>query len=186
MEDEKIVALLWQRDEAGLRAAEERHGAYCRAIAQNLLGSREDAEECWSDALLRAWNAIPPERPAHFRAYLAKLTRRIAIDRVRMETAGKRGGGEAPLLLDELADCVSGLEDAESEAAYRELGAAISRFLAALPAKRRQLFIRRYFCGDAVGALAKRHSMRENTVSAELKRTRAALRAYLEKEGFSL
>lgn len=185
MEDKEVVALLWQRDENGLRAAEERHGRFCRTLAQNLLGSREDAEECWNDALLRAWNAIPPEHPALLRAYLAKLTRRLAIDRLRAKGAEKRGGGETPLLLDELAECVSGVEDAESEAISRELGAAISRFLAAQSARQRELFVRRYFYGESVGALAKRLGMRENSAAAALKRSRDALRTYLEKEDFS-
>ena len=155
MEDERIIALLWQRDESGLQGAKETHGPYCGRLAYNLLGSREDAEECWSDALLRLWNTVPPERPLNLRAYLAKLTRSAAIDRLRAETAGKRGGGETPALLDELAECVSGWEDAESEALSRALGEAISRFLSKRPARQRQMFVRRYFYGEPVHALAK-------------------------------
>ena len=186
MEDSQIVALLWHKDETGLRAAETRHGAACRTLAKNLLGSAEDAEECWNDALLRAWNAIPPERPLKLRAYLAKLTRGVAIDRLRAASAEKRGGGETPLVLDELAECVSGVEDAESEAVSRELGAAISRFLLTLPARQRELFVRRYFCGEAVRTLAKRYGMKENSAAAALKRSRDALRSFLEKEDFTL
>ena len=186
MEDERIVELLWQRDESGLREAKEQYGPFCRSLADNLLGSPEDAEECWSDALLRLWNTVPPERPRHLRAYLAKLTRSAAIDRFRSETAQKRGGGEATLLLDELAECVSGGEDAESETLSRALGEAISRFLSKLPERQRQIFILRYFRGEPVYALAKRFGMKPNSVTAALLRTRAALRSYLEKEGFTL
>ena len=186
MEDTNIVELLWQRDESGLRAAGDKYGAFCSALAANLLGSRESAEECWSDALLRLWNTVPPERPVHLRAYLAKLTRSTAIDRLRSETAEKRGGGETAALLDELAECVSGTEDAESEAFSRALGEEISRFLKKLPARQSQLFVRRYCYGDPVSVLAKHFGMKPNSVTVSLLRTRAALRSYLEKEGYTL
>ena len=186
MEDARIVELLWQRDESGLREAKDKYGAVCCALAVNMLGDRQSAEECWSDALLRLWNTVPPERPQRLRAYLAKLTRSAAIDRLRSETAEKRGGGEAAALLDELAECVSGTEDAESETLSRALGEEISRFLSKLPARQRQLFVRRYFYGDAVNALAKRFGMKPNSVTVSLLRTRATLRAHLEKEGYTL
>ncbi|MBO4914574.1 MAG: sigma-70 family RNA polymerase sigma factor [Oscillospiraceae bacterium] len=186
MEDTKIIELLWQRDEGGLQEAKEKYGGFCGNLANNLLGNWQTAEECWSDALLHLWNTVPPERPLHLRAYLAKLTRSIAIDRLRLENAEKRGGGETAALLDELAECVSGKEDTESEAFSRALGEEISRFLSSLPARQSQLFIRRYFHGDTVNALAKRFGMKTNSVTVSLLRTRSALRSYLEKEGYTL
>ena len=185
MEEARIIELLWRRDEAGLQAARESCGALCTGLADNLLGNREDAEECFSDALLRLWNSVPPERPRHLRAYLAKLTRHAAIDRLRARTAEKRGGGEAAALLDELAECVSGREDAESETMSHALGEAISRFLQTLPARQRTLFVRRYFRGEPVQELARRFGMRANSVTVSLKRTREQLRTYLEQEGFT-
>lgn len=186
MEDTRIIELLWRRDEAGLQGAREAYGALCSGLADNLLGSREDAEECFSDALLRLWNSVPPERPQHLRAYLAKLTRRAAIDRLRARSAEKRGGGAAETLIDELAECVSGGEDAESETMTRALGEAISRFLRNIPVRQRALFVRRYFRGEPVQELARRFGMKPNSVTVSLKRTREKLRAYLEQEGFTL
>ena len=184
MEDRAIIALLLERDEAGLRAAEEKYGPCCRSLAKNLLGGSEDAEECWSDALLRLWNAVPPEEPRSLRAYLLKLTRAAAIDRLRSERAQKRGGGAVPLLLDELHDCLPGGGDAESETLKRELGEAVGRWLRTPSRRDRALFVRRYFYGEGTGELAKRFGMGGNAVSAALRRCRLRLRAYLEKEGF--
>ena len=184
MEDRAIIDLLLAHDEAGLRAAEEACGAYCRRLAENLLGSGEDAEECWSDALLRLWNAVPPEEPRRLRAYLAKLTRAAAIDRLRSEKAQKRGGGSLPLLLDELAECLPGEGDAESETLTRELGEAVGRWLRGQSARDRALFVGRYFRGEPPEALGRRFGMRPNAVSAALGRCRRRLRAHLEKEGF--
>ena len=183
MDDKELISRYWRRDETALGETAEAHGAFCRRLAQNLLGSPEDAEECWSDALLRAWNAIPPERPLRFRAYLAKLTRAAAIDRLRAQRAEKRGGGEYPLILDELAECVSAGESAESALDAKELGEAVSRFLRTLPRRDRELFVRRCFHGEAVGELARQNGLRENTVSVSLRRTRQKLREALQKEG---
>jgi len=185
MNDQSIILQLEQRDETALTALSERCGPECRALAQNLLGSREDAEECWSDALLRAWNAIPPERPAHLRAYLAKLTRRLAIDRLRASGADKRGGGELPLVLEELAECLPGdAGDAEDAALTRALGEAVSRFLWTLPARERAIFVRRCFSAEPNRDIALDLGMRENAVAVSLRRTRGKLRAWLEKEGY--
>ena len=66
MNDNALLSLFFQRDERALSETGQAHGTACRAVAYRLLGSAEDAEECWSDALYKAWNAIPPERPLHF------------------------------------------------------------------------------------------------------------------------
>ena len=184
MTDSAIVELLWRRDEAGLRETEARHGAPCRALAQNILSSGEDAEECWNDTLLRVWNAIPPERPLHFRAYLLKLTRRLAIDRARARAAEKRGGGELPLVLDELSECVPGGAGTEDAAMTKAVGEAVSRFLLTLPERERTIFVRRCFHVEPNCRIARTLGMRENAVAASLLRTRRKLRAYLEKDGY--
>ena len=184
MEDREILALFNRREESALREADACHGPACRALAKNLLGSEADAEECWNDALLRAWNAIPPEQPVHLRAYLLKLTRRIAIDRFRAASAEKRGGGQLPLVLEELAECVPGGSGAEDAAMTKALGEAVSRFLSALPERERAVFVRRCFHVQSNQEIARALGMRENTVAVSLRRTRARLRAYLTKEGF--
>ena len=83
MEDSQIVALYWQRDEAALRETDARYGTFCRAVALNLLGIRQDAEECVNDTYLAAWNAMPTQRPRALRAWLGRVVRNIAVDRWR-------------------------------------------------------------------------------------------------------
>ena len=72
MEDERIVALFFERSELAIRALDDKYGALCRAVAFNILADEQDAEECVSDAYLGAWNAIPPARPDPLRAYIIK------------------------------------------------------------------------------------------------------------------
>jgi len=184
MDDARIIALYFARDEQAIDATAQKYGSYCAAIARNIL-IREDAEECVNDTWLRAWNAIPPHKPRIFSAFLAKITRNLALHRWHYNTAARRGGGETVLMLDELGSIVSD-RDAEQAVDRRALIRAINEILRQLPTQKRTMFLRRYWYFDSVGTIAKRFGMTENAVSVSLSRTRAKLREELEKRGFML
>ena len=86
-------------------ALSEKYGRLCLAISDNLLNSREDAEECTNDAYLKVWNTIPPEKPDSLRAYLCRIVRNTALDRLKYRTRKKRSGN-ADALLSELDECI--------------------------------------------------------------------------------
>ena len=92
MKDTEIVELYWQRSERAVEESERKYGAYCRAVAYNILESGEDAEECVNDTWLSAWNAMPDKRPSRLGAFLAKITRNFAISRALERSRLKRGG----------------------------------------------------------------------------------------------
>lgn len=81
MEDAAIVDLYWARDEQALAETAAKFGAYCRKIADNILHSAHDAEECENDTWLAAWNSMPTNRPARLAPYLGRITRNLALDR---------------------------------------------------------------------------------------------------------
>ena len=108
MDDEKIVQLYWDRDERAFSATAEKYGSYCAQIARNILGDREDADECVNDAYMSAWGSMPPHRPGVLSAFLGKIVRNLSLNRYRRNTAAKRGGGEAPAVLEEIGELVSG------------------------------------------------------------------------------
>ena len=108
MDDEKIVQLYWDRDERAISATAEKYGSYCAQIARNILGDREDADECVNDAYMSAWSSMPPHRPGVLSAFLGKIVRNLSLNRYRRNTAAKRGGGEAPAVLEEIGELVSG------------------------------------------------------------------------------
>jgi RNA polymerase sigma-70 factor (ECF subfamily) len=184
MEDEKIVALFFARDEAAIAKTQEKYDAYCRAIAQRIVLSREDAEECVNDTWRRAWDTIPPNKPTVLSSYLGLLTRRIALNRARDNHAQKRGGGQLPLILDELAECIP---DTEGERAQNEvLRDALDHFLASLPQRTRMIFMRRYWYTDTPQSIAKEYGMRESSVYTILSRTRKQLKRFLEENEIDL
>ena len=92
MEDQEIVELFWGRDEGAIPAVQAKYGSRLFRLAEQLLESRQDAEECVNDTWWNAWNAIPPEWPAHLPAYLARVCRNLALDRLDRRNAGKRRG----------------------------------------------------------------------------------------------
>ena len=183
MDDRAIVEKFLRRDEDAVREAEKRYGAYCLRIADNVLGNRQDAEECLSDALLAAWNSIPPHRPENLRTYLGKLARETAINQWKMNTRKKRIRAEFTCPLDELEELVSdgSVGDAVEEA---ELSRAISRFLWSVGETKRNVFIRRYWYCDSVAEICARYGFGKSKVLMMLKRTRDDLAAHLKKEGF--
>lgn len=184
MRDSELIELYWARDERAIAETSASYGAYCRTIAGRILRDSRDAEECVNDTWLRAWNAIPPHRPVSLSAFLAKLTRSLALNRWSCETAQKRGGGEAALSLEELKECIPASADPQQAVEATELEEDIRRFLAALPERERSVFLLRYFFVETVGEIAKKQRLSENNVSAILSRTRKKLKLFLVKEGY--
>ena len=185
MDDSKIVQLYFDRAESAIAETEKKYGPYCYTIAYNILANNEDAEESVSDTYLAAWNAIPPRRPSILATFLGKITRRISIDRWRVRTAYKRGGGEIPLALEELNECVSGGETPEQTLMRRQMALRFNQFLQALPETERSVFLCRYWYLDPIAGIAEHFGFTESKVNSMLHRTRGKLRTMLQKEGWA-
>lgn len=186
MDDNEIIELFLTRDEGAIQAAAQRYGAYCASIAKGILGDQGAAEECVNDTWLKCWQSIPPQRPRSLKGFAGRIARNLALSARRADSAQKRGGGQVELALDELGDVVSGGETPEGaldRAAFRE---ALDGFLAALPDRHRNLFLRRYWYLDSVEQLAKRFGMSKTQVTTTLHRLRMKLRVHLQQEGFEL
>ena len=180
MEDEKIVSLYWERDESAIRLTEEKYGKYCYAIAYNILHSHGDSEECVNDTWCGAWNAMPPQRPTVLRGFIARITRNIAIDRYRYDSAQKRGA-EVECAIDEYWECIPNT-DAPIDDEYA-LKQAINGFLASLDVRTRVIFMRRYWYSMSVADIAEGMRLSESYVSVILHRTRTKFKNYLTNEG---
>ena len=184
MDDKSIVDLYFSRNEDAITQTDRKYGRYCYSIAYNILTSKEDAEESVSDTYMTAWRSIPPRRPSALSAFLGKITRHISIDRWRERVATKRGGGEVPLALEELNDCISGMQDVEMEYERKEILNAYVKFLDALPATERRVFLCRYWYVESIETIADKFDFSESKVKTMLHRTRAKLRKQFAKEGF--
>ena len=185
MEDHAIIELYWERAEDAISKTAAKYGGYCYTIAYNILSNNEDAEESVNDTWLAAWNTMPPRRPKLLAAFLGKMTRYISLDRWKNRTARKRGGGEVPLVLEELEECISGEDSVEKEYLQKEFAKSLNQFVEDLPDVERKVFLCRYWYMDSIETIAERFGFSESKVASMLHRTRGKLRKMLEQEGIA-
>ena len=184
MEDHEIIGLYHRRDEDAIAETDRKYGPFCRRLSLDLLGVREDAEECVSDTWLTAWNRMPPDWPASLRAYLGRICRNLSVSRFRRDRAKKRYSG-MEVLLSELGECVpDGAADREVE--RQVIADTVSRWLDGLRREDRDLFIRRYWYGEAVKDLAKARDERPDRTAGRLRRLRESLRRALGEQGVAV
>uniref|UniRef100_UPI004057A97A RNA polymerase sigma factor n=1 Tax=Agathobacter sp. TaxID=2021311 RepID=UPI004057A97A len=184
MQDKEIVALYLKRDESAVLETQKKYDPYLRKIAYNILADEGDCGEIVNDTYLGAWRSIPPHIPTVLSTYLAKLTRRLAIDTFRRRNRKKRHAGEFALSLSELSDCVSEGNVVEGKIDETLLKEAINSYLRTLPKEERVLFIGRYFYLDSLNEVASYCGMSVSKAKSMLYRTRCGLKEYLRKEGF--
>ncbi|MBR0086313.1 MAG: RNA polymerase sigma factor [Lachnospiraceae bacterium] len=186
MEDERIINLFFDRNEQAISEVSTKYGHYLETVSFNILKNREDTEECVNDTWIRAWNAIPPQRPAYLKAFLTKIIRNLSINRLKESQAKKRGGTEYDVALEEIQDFIadeSGVEETVDGILLKEM---IERFLDTLPKRQRVIFVERYFFLDPVLIVAEKNGMSESAVKTTLFRIRNRLKTYLESEGVTL
>lgn len=157
MEDKDIIALYLERNQGAIAETEKKYGRYCYAIAYNILSNTEDAKESVNDALLNAWNSIPPHIPSVLSAFLGKLTRYVSLKKWRYTRTQKRGGGETAFVYEELSDCIPGGKSVEEVWQEKELAEMIDCFLDELTAVERRIFICRYWYFDDISAISRRY-----------------------------
>ena len=184
MEDEEIIRLYIRRDEKAVAETQRKYGGELQALAMRLLAVKEDAEECVNDTLLKAWNTIPPYIPAKLPAYLFRVCRSFACDRLDWRNAKKRHA-EVISLTQELESCLPDPRPGEEER-EGEITDAIRRFLSREESGSRILFVRRYWYAESIREIAEQTGMREGNVRVALYRIRKRLRSFLEEEGITL
>ena len=177
MNDTELIELYIARSEDAITATQQRYGAYCRKIAHRILGSEQDAEECLSDVWLKIWNAIPPQKPEHFKGWLAVITRNCALTLCQKRSREPESVGDAAL---ELALTLT--DGPEDRVDARVMGEAITRFLKQQSVPIRTAFLRRYWYGDSVEETAEFMGWGQGKTKTVLFRTRKKLKEYLMKE----
>ena len=181
MQDEVIISLYFKRAEEAITATKDNYGRLLVSVAYGILKNTEDAKECENDTYLKAWKTIPPKKPKYLRAFLAKITRNLALDAYEAKQAKKRGGGEIVAVLEELAEI---LPDQGALLETSDLRDELNGFLADLKPEARYLFMRRYWFGDSIEVLAEHSGYGLSKVKMSLSRTRKQLGERLEKEGY--
>jgi RNA polymerase sigma-70 factor (ECF subfamily) len=202
MEDQEIIKLYWERNEDAIRETEHHYGRYCHAIALRILLIQEDAAECVNDTWLRAWQAIPPEKPNRFAIWLGRITRNLSLNRLEAAQAGKRGGGAVLLSFEELAEAIGtkqnnhakmtivgktdSVDDIIDTIETKELAAEISTYLKTIPKHKRIAFVGRYYYFAELDEIAEVTGLTKKHLSVMLHRIRQDLIRHLRGRGFYL
>ena len=184
MDDSKIIELFFARNEDAIKHTDDTYGRRLFHLADNIVHNDQDAEESVNDTYMKAWDTIPPQRPEHFFAYIAKICRNFALKRIDWQKAKKRNA-EVVTLTQEMENCIPDTyRDREADA--RELGRILDAFLRTLTPENQMVFLRRYWYVDTIAEIAVRYGISESAVQMRLNRTRSKLAMYLAKEGIKV
>lgn len=125
---------------------------------------------------MTAWNEIPPRRPCVFSAFLGKISRNLAIDKLRKRKASRRMDGHMVDITVELERFEERLQySLEDRLKSEEIIKVLNGFLKNLKPEDRDFFIRRYWYMDDIRQIAKRHKCSESRVKSSLFRSRNTL-----------
>lgn len=185
MEDREIITLYFSRSEQAIQETSLKYGSYCTRIAYNILGNLSDTEECVNDTYYAAWQAIPPQVPTCLRVFLGTIIRNLSISRYRFNSA-KRRYHEMDLLLSELEECIPAASSVEEAITADELAKDIGSWLEKLSREDCAIFIRRYWNGESVSALAGEIGCSPIRLTQRLLRLRKKLKKHLEQKGVIL
>ena len=179
MDDKGIIELYFERDERAIEETRSSYGRLIYSVAYNILESAPDSEECENDTYLRTWENIPPTRPSYFSAFLSKISRNLAINRLRENKRRRPLGAE--LIFEEMADALPDTRGDITEDI--ELKDAINDFLASLDKTKLQIFMKRYFFMRDIKEIAREMNITAGSVKITLYRVRNELRDFLERRG---
>jgi RNA polymerase sigma-70 factor (ECF subfamily) len=170
-----FAAGLVSDERAGARDLEERlaeSGTLAFRVAFGVLRNREDAEDVAQDAFLRTHQRFPSLRDRdRFRAWLVRLTWRLALDRRRSERRRlAREESVAPAIVS---------EDGESEAIARDRAGRLWAAIDRLPDELRLPLVLASIEGHTVSNVAALSGIPEGTVKSRLFEARRRLKEWL-------
>ena len=186
MNDEQIVEAYLARNEAAICETQNKYGSHLQQLSYQITADKTTAEECENDTYLKAWNSIPPHEPkTYLFAFLARITRHLSLNCCRRRSRLKRQAFLCEFS-SEMEQCIPAPDDTACRLDDLAFAEMMNRFLGALDAKKRNVFLRRYWYFDSISAIAARYKMGESAVKTMLFRTRKQLHDFLEQEGYRL
>lgn len=186
LDDELIIGLYWERNEMAIEETDFKYRKYLFSVAYNLLHERLDCEECVNDTYLAAWNAIPPTRPSSLKAFLTAIGRNIAIKRYHVRLKKSAIPSELTVSLSELDSVLTDGDDISDSFDADSLGRVISDFVRSLSERRQFIFVARYYASEPIDSIASDLKLSRSMINKELAAIRAALKEWLESEGYRI
>ena len=186
LSDEQIIDLYFAREERAIAETDKKYCEYLHAVAYNILYNEQDADECLQDTYLKTWNSIPPQRPSALRAFLAKITRNLSLDRYEQYNRQKRVPLEEYSPLDEVQEFLPDPHDLDQELRDATVARIITQYLDDTTDRRMYIFTSRYFFSLTIPQIARRLGCSQSLVSKEIAAIKRELREQFEKEGITV
>lgn len=182
MEDADIIDLYYERSQSAIAETKSKYGRMLMSISFGIVKNTLDAEECENDTYLKTWNAIPPERPNIFSAFLSRIIRNLSLNRYEELHAQKRNMTDIPVLLDELSECIPARNNVDDYMNEQILKQSLNMFLKSLKKDDRIIFMRRYWFCDSIEEISKKFGYGTSKIKMSLLRSRKKLKMKLKDE----
>lgn len=186
LSDEQIIDLYFAREERAIAETDKKYCEYLHAVAYNILYNEQDVDECLQDTYLKTWNSIPPQRPQILRAFLAKITRNLSLDRYDYLNRQKRVSAITYSPLDEVQEFLPDPYDMDRELQDAAVARIITQYLDDASDRRMYIFTSRFFFSLTIPQIAKRLGCSQSLVSKELAAIKQELRRKFEEEGITV
>lgn len=180
MKDKRLILKLKQGDSKALNLIIERYSSYVYTVIRNIIGdymSEEDIEEVASDSFVNLWNnsdKLSEDRPLI--PYLSAIARNAAKNRFRQfhtEISFEDISSE-PAGRDSIPELI------ENYQALSLIYDAVEQFNSI----DKEIFIRYYFYGEKLEAIAEITDLTLSNCKTKLCRTRKKIKVYLTERGY--
>ena len=170
MDNTELIQAMKKRELGALDRFQTTFTPLLRYIIAPLLSDERDREECLSDVMLRAWEAIDSYDPsrATFTTWLSALARNTALNRRRSSERRRENGPP-----DE--DIPASTDSPEQTVLKEEAARAVWDAVGRLDRRDRELFLRKYYYYQSTAQIAAELGLTVRGVEGRLYRVRKRL-----------
>jgi RNA polymerase sigma-70 factor (ECF subfamily) len=171
-----LIERIVSRDMSAVADLYDRHSRPLYGLILRILRDRSEAEEVLQEVFVAVWNRadtydVEAGSPA---AWLVRIARNRAIDRLRANTARVRAVESVPVELESS-------DNPETSAWLGEQQRAVKRALEMIPREQRDLIEEAYYQGLTHSELAERHKLPLGTVKTRIRAGLLTLRQQLSQ-----
>lgn len=180
LEDDKLILMLLNEPEKGMREGIISYGAFVKMICINILGSenKSDIEECMADTFVKMWQCISAydSEKGSLKGYVAGIARHSALDRCRKIYKDKKLLPLDDQLLEVSVDMAEETQRKMNEAIIKEV-------VNHLQEPDREIFIRRYFYYESIKTISEKLGLNTKKIENTLFRGKKKLQEQLAQRG---
>lgn len=180
MEDDKLIFLLINEPETGIKEAIILYGALVKMICINIMGedNKSDIEECIADTFVKLWKSIQAfdSSKGTLKNYAAGIARHTALDRCRKLCKDRK-------LIPLEEQTLEVFVDMADEAQRKNNQDIIKTVVNNLKEPDREIFIRRYFYYESIKAISEKLGIDIKKIENTLYRGKKKLQEQLIERG---